>query len=212
MEIAILIFDRLTALDAVGPYEVLSRLPGAEVRFVAEEPGPKRTETRMLSLVADHALADVSEPEILVVPGGFGTRPLMDHEPVIDWIRSAHEASTWTTSVCTGSLLLGAAGVLRGLKATCHWLELERLRELGAEPTGERVVEQGKVITAAGVSSGIDMALRLAAHVAGEDIAQAIQLGIEYDPQPPFDAGSPAKAPQRIVDLVTALGRATEAG
>jgi putative intracellular protease/amidase len=212
MEIAILIFDRLTALDAVGPYEVLSRLPGAEVRFVAEEPGPKRTETRMLSLVADHALADVSEPEILVVPGGFGTRPLMDHEPVIDWIRSAHEASTWTTSVCTGSLLLGAAGVLRGLKATCHWLELERLRELGAEPTSERVVEQGKVITAAGVSSGIDMALRLAAHVAGEDIAQAIQLGIEYDPQPPFDAGSPAKAPQRIVDLVTALGRATEAG
>jgi putative intracellular protease/amidase len=212
MEIAILIFDRLTALDAVGPYEVLSRLPGAEVRFVAEEPGPKRTETRMLSLVADHALADVSEPEILVVPGGFGTRPLMDHEPVIDWIRSAHEGSTWTTSVCTGSLLLGAAGVLRGLKATCHWLELERLRELGAEPTSERVVEQGKVITAAGVSSGIDMALRLAAHVAGEDIAQAIQLGIEYDPQPPFDAGSPAKAPQRIVDLVTALGRATEAG
>jgi putative intracellular protease/amidase len=212
MEIAILIFDRLTALDAVGPYEVLSRLPGAEVRFVAEEPGPKRTETRMLSLVADHALADVSEPEILVVPGGFGTRPLMDHEPVIDWIRSAHEGSTWTTSVCTGSLLLGAAGVLRGLKATCHWLELERLRELGAEPTGERVVEQGKVITAAGVSSGIDMALRLAAHVAGEDIAQAIQLGIEYDPQPPFDAGSPEKAPQRIVDLVTALGRATEAG
>jgi putative intracellular protease/amidase len=212
MEIAILIFDRLTALDAVGPYEVLSRLPGAEVRFVAEETGPKRTETRMLSLVADHALADVSEPEILVVPGGFGTRPLMDHEPVIDWIRSAHEASTWTTSVCTGSLLLGAAGVLRGLKATSHWLELERLRELGAEPTSERVVEQGKVITAAGVSSGIDMALRLAAHVAGEDIAQAIQLGIEYDPQPPFDAGSPAKAPQRIVDLVTALGRATEAG
>jgi putative intracellular protease/amidase len=212
MEIAILIFDRLTALDAVGPYEVLSRLPGAEVRFVAEEPGPKRTETRMLSLVADHALADVSEPEILLVPGGFGTRPLMDHEPVIDWIRSAHEASTWTTSVCTGSLLLGAAGVLRGLKATSHWLELERLRELGAEPTSERVVEQGKVITAAGVSSGIDMALRLAAHVAGEDIAQAIQLGIEYDPQPPFDAGSPEKAPQRIVDLVTALGRATEAG
>jgi putative intracellular protease/amidase len=212
MEIAILIFDRLTALDAVGPYEVLSRLPGAEVRFVAEEPGPKRTETRMLSLVADHALADVSEPEILLVPGGFGTRPLMDHEPVIDWIRSAHEGSTWTTSVCTGSLLLGAAGVLRGLKATSHWLELERLRELGAEPTSERVVEQGKVITAAGVSSGIDMALLLAAHVAGEDIAQAIQLSIEYDPQPPFDAGSPEKAPQRVVDLVTAFGRATEAG
>jgi putative intracellular protease/amidase len=211
VEIAILIFDRLTALDAVGPYEVLSRLPGAEVRFVAEEPGPKRTETDMLSLVADYALADVSEPEILVVPGGFGTRPLIGHEPVLDWIRSAHERSTWTTSVCTGSLLLGAAGVLDGLKATSHWLELERLREFGAEPTAERVVEQGKVITAAGVSSGIDMALRLAAHVAGEDVAQAIQLGIEYDPQPPFDAGSPQKAPQHVVDLVTAFGAATEA-
>jgi putative intracellular protease/amidase len=212
MEIAILIFDRLTALDAVGPYEVLSRLPGAEVRFVAEEPGPKRTETGMLSLVADDALADVTEPEILVVPGGFGTRPLMEHAPVLDWIRSVHERSTWTTSVCTGSLLLGAAGILEGLKATTHWLELERLRELGAEPTAERVVEQGKVITAAGVSSGIDMALRLAAHVAGDDIAQAIQLGIEYDPQPPFDAGSPKKAPRHVVDLVTAFDRATEAG
>jgi putative intracellular protease/amidase len=212
MEIAILIFDRLTALDAVGPYEVLSRLPGAEVRFVAEEPGPKRTETGMLSLVADDALADVTEPEILVVPGGFGTRPLMEHAPVLDWIRSVHERSTWTTSVCTGSLLLGAAGILEGLKATTHWLELERLRELGAEPTAERVVEQGKVITAAGVSSGIDMALRLAAHVAGDDIAQAIQLGIEYDPQPPFDAGSPKKAPRHVVDLVTAFERATEAG
>jgi putative intracellular protease/amidase len=212
MEIAILIFDRLTALDAVGPYEVLSRLPGAEVRFVAEEPGPKRTETGMLSLVADDALADVAEPEILVVPGGFGTRPLIDREPVLDWIRSAHETSTWTTSVCTGSLLLGAAGVLQGLKATTHWLELERLREFGADPTGERVVEQGKVITAAGVSSGIDMALRLASHVAGDDVAQAIQLGIEYDPQPPFDAGSPAKAPKHVVDLVTAVGRAAQAG
>jgi putative intracellular protease/amidase len=212
MEIAILIFDRLTALDAVGPYEVLSRLPGAEVKFVAEEPGPIRTETRMLSLVADHELGDVSEPEILVVPGGFGTRPLMEHEPVLDWIRSAHERSTWTTSVCTGSLLLGAAGVLEGLKATTHWLELERLRELGAEPTAERVVEQGKVITAAGVSSGIDMALRLASHVAGDDVAKAIQLGIEYDPQPPFDAGSPAKAPKQVVELVTALGRAAQAG
>jgi putative intracellular protease/amidase len=210
VEIAILIFDRLTALDAVGPYEVLSRLPGAEVRFVAEEPGPKRTETRMLSLVADDALSDVTEPEIVVVPGGFGTRSLTENERVIDWIRSAHETSTWTTSVCTGSLLLGAAGVLEGLEATTHWLQLERLRDFGALPTGQRVVEQGKVITAAGVSSGIDMALRLAAHVAGDDLAKAIQLGIEYDPQPPFDAGSPQKAPAHIVELVTSLGRAAE--
>jgi putative intracellular protease/amidase len=210
VEIAILIFDRLTALDAVGPYEVLSRLPGAEVRFVAEEPGPKRTETRMLSLVADDALSDVTEPEIVVVPGGFGTRSLIENERVIDWIRSAHETSTWTTSVCTGSLLLGAAGVLEGLEATTHWLQLERLRDFGALPTGQRVVEQGKVITAAGVSSGIDMALRLAAHVACDDLAKAIQLGIEYDPQPPFDAGSPQKAPAHIVELVTSLGRAAE--
>jgi putative intracellular protease/amidase len=202
MEIAILIFDRLTALDAVGPYEVLSRLPGAEVRFVAREPGPKTTETQMLSLVADRSLAEAPNPEIVVVPGGFGTRELLDDEDVLGWISGTHETSRWTTSVCTGSLLLGAAGVLNGLKATSHWLWLDRLAEFGAEPTRARVVEQGKVVTAAGVSSGIDMALTLAQRIAGDDIAQAIQLGIEYDPEPPFDAGSPARAPKHIVDLV----------
>ena len=211
VEIAILLFDRLTALDAVGPYEVLSRLPGAEVKFVATEPGPQRTETRMLSLVADHSLSDVRQPEIVLIPGGFGTRELLDDEPVLDWIRSVHETSRWTTSVCTGSLLLGAAGVLRGLKATTHWLVLDRLAEFGAEPTSERVVEQGKVITAAGVSSGIDMALRLAQLEAGDDVAQGIQLGIEYDPQPPFDAGSAEKAPKHVVEVVTALARGLEA-
>ena len=168
MEIVIPIFDGITALDAVGPYEVLSRLPGAELKFAALEPGPKRTENDVLALFADHALAELPHPEVVVVPGGFGTRALMHDEAMLDWVRGAHERSEWTTSVCTGALILGAAGILRGLKATTHWLSLDMLRDLGAEPTLERVVEEGKVITAAGVSSGIDMALRLAASIAGD--------------------------------------------
>ena len=211
MQIAILLFEGFTALDAVGPYEVLSRLPDAEVRFVAAEPGPTVTETGSLSLVAEGSLADAQAPEIVLVPGGFGTRALLDDDELLGWIRSVHETSRWTTSVCTGSLLLGAAGVLRGLKATSHWAALDRLAEFGAEPTSERVVEEGKVITAAGVSAGIDMALRLASHVAGEDVAKAIQLGIEYDPQPPFDAGSPATAPDRLVEGMRAVLRQREA-
>jgi len=202
MEIAILIFDRITALDAVGPYEVLCRLPGATVRFVAVEPGPKRTDNGALALVADYDLAAAPRPEIVVVPGGIGSRVALRDERVLAWVRAVHATSQWTTSVCTGSLILGAAGLLKGLKATTHWLQLERLREFGAEPTLERVVEQGKVITAAGVSSCIDMALRLAERVAGPDVAQAIQLSIEYDPQPPFDAGSPAKAPSHVREIV----------
>jgi putative intracellular protease/amidase len=205
MEIAIPIFDRLTALDAVGPYEVLSRLPGARVRFVAQEAGPKHTETEMLSLVAEANLDEVPRPEVLVVPGGYGTRPLMEDESMLDWIRQAHEHTQWTTSVCTGSLLLAAAGLLEGLEATTHWASLDVLERYGAKPTQERVVEQGKIITAAGVSSGIDMALTLAAHIAGDEVAQAIQLGIEYDPQPPFDSGSLAKAPEAVKQL--ALGK-----
>jgi len=205
MNIAILIFDRLTALDAVGPYEVLSRMPGWTVNFVAAEPGPKRTETGMLALVADRALSELSEPEVIVVPGGYGTRELMEDETILGWLRHAHEHSQWTTSVCTGSLLLGAAGILDGLEATTHWMALDRLGELGAIPVSRRVVEQGKVITAAGVSSGIDMALTLAARIAGPELAQGIQLGIEYDPEPPFDSGSLAKAPPKIVDMVRAV-------
>jgi putative intracellular protease/amidase len=208
VEIVIPIFDGITALDAVGPYEVLSRLPGADVKFAALDPSPKRTENGVLALVADHALADVPHPDIVVVPGGFGTRPLMNDDAMLDWIRGAHDGSDWTTSVCTGALLLGAAGILRGLRATTHWLSLDVLSDLGAEPTLERVVEQGKVITAAGVSSGIDMALHLAARVAGDEVAQGIQLAIEYDPQPPFDAGSPARAPEAIVERLRALGAA----
>jgi putative intracellular protease/amidase len=211
MRIAIPIFDRLTALDAVGPYEVLSRLPGATVHFVAAEPGMKRTETNMLGLSADIALDDLPDPEIFVVPGGYGTRALIEDEQFVGWVRRAHETSNWTTSVCTGSLVLAAAGILDGLEATTHWLEYDLLERLGAKPTSRRVVEQGKVITAAGVSSGIDMALLLAARVAGEDVAKGIQLGIEYDPQPPYDCGSPAKAGERIVELVTGVERREQA-
>jgi transcriptional regulator GlxA family with amidase domain len=203
MDIAIPLYDRFTALDAVGPYEVLSRMPGATVHFLgADGTGPKKTETGMLTILAERPLEDFPHPEVIVVPGGFGTRDLMKDERVLDWIREVHATSQWTTSVCTGALLLGAAGLLDGLRATTHWLELESLRELGAEPTEDRVVVQGKVITAAGVSSGIDMALALAAKIAGPEWAQGIQLGIEYDPQPPFDAGSTAKAPPEIVELL----------
>ncbi len=202
MRIAIPIFDAITALDAVGPYEVLSRLPGAEVVFVAAQPGPQRTENGVLALTADRSLNELPDPEVVVVPGGFGTRALMTDETMLGWLRVVHATSQWTTSVCTGSLLLGAAGLLDGLRATTHWLELETLRQFGAEPVSERVVVQGKVITAAGVSSGIDMALLLASRIAGDEIAQAIQLGIEYDPQPPFASGSVASAPPEIVELV----------
>ena len=208
MQIAILIFDGLTALDAIGPYEVLSRLPGAELRFVAKDVGPKRTDTGALGVQADASIADLSGPDLVLVPGGQGNRPLMQDAEVLDWLRGAHESSTWTTSVCTGSLVLGAAGILDGKRATTHWAYLDQLRELGAEVVEERVVEDGKVVTAAGVSSGIDMALHLAGRIAGEVVAQAIQLGIEYDPDPPFDSGSPAKASPEVIELVRAAERA----
>jgi putative intracellular protease/amidase len=204
MNIAIPVFDQITALDAIGPYEVLSRLPGAEVKFISHQPGPQRTENGMLALHADAVFDELPDPEIVVFPGGFGTRALMDDATVLSWVRGAHATSAWTTSVCTGSLVLAAAGILDGLDATTHWLMLDMLERYGAIPVERRVVEQGKIITAAGVSSGIDMALRLAAKIAGDDYAQAIQLGIEYDPQPPFDSGSTATARPEIVELVRA--------
>ncbi len=207
MEIAILIFERLTALDAIGPYEVLRSMPDSTVRFVGKAPGPVRTDAGSLALVADYALEDVTAPDILVVPGGPGQVALMDDNRVLEWIRRVHETTRWTTSVCTGSLVLAGAGLLKGLRATTHWLAMDVLRELGAEPTLERVVRQGKIITAAGVSSGIDMALRLVALERGEEMAQAIQLAIEYDPQPPFDAGSPEKAPPAVVERLRSRSR-----
>ncbi len=205
MQIAFLLFDGITALDAVGPYEVLSRLPDAHVRFVAAHVGPQRCDMGSLALTAEHSLADVPSPDIVVVPGGPGTRELLANAEVLDWIRTAHRTSAWTTSVCTGALLLGAAGLLVGTPATTHWRALEDLAACGAVPTRARVVETGKIITAAGVSAGIDMALLLAQRVAGDRVAQAIQLIIEYDPQPPFDAGSPDRASAAVAALAREL-------
>ena len=212
MQVAYLIYDRFTALDITGPHDVLNSVPGTESVFVAEEAGPVRNESDTLSLVADAAIADVRSPDVVVVPGGFGTRALLDHEPLLDWLRQAHETTTWTTSVCTGSLLLAAAGLLDGVPATTHWLARDLLGELGAKPVRDRVVQHGKIMTAAGVSSGIDMALRLVQVLHGDEVAQAVQLGIEYDPEPPLDAGSPEKAPQAIVDVVTAAFAAQDDG
>jgi putative intracellular protease/amidase len=212
MDIVCFVFDRLTALDVVGPYDVLQRLPGAKVTFVGKAVGPVRTENGMLGLVADVSIDDVSSADVLVVPGGIGTRALLGEDAVTEWVRAIDATTTWTTSVCTGSLVLGAAGLLQGKRATTHWAVLDMLRNFGATPVSERVVEEGKIITAAGVSSGIDMALRLASYLAGDDVAQAIQLGIEYDPQPPFDTGSVAKAPDHVRDLAVAgLRREDEA-
>jgi transcriptional regulator GlxA family with amidase domain len=208
MKIAILIFDKLTALDAVGPYEVLRSVPGWEVQFVATSKGEKRTDSGALGLSADHSLDEVTDPDVVLVPGGIGNRPLLEDERVLSWLREVDRTTTWTTSVCTGSLVLGAAGLLEGKRATGHWLQLEPLRAYGADPVGGRFVEDGKIITAAGVSAGIDMALHLVGREAGPEVAQAIQLAIEYDPQPPFDAGSPAKASAAIVEAVTAVADA----
>ena len=203
MQIAIPIYDGFTALDAIGPYDVLSRVPGAEVVFCAERPGEKRTESGMVGVTADRALADVPEPDVIVVPGGTGNRRLLDSgNELVRWIADVHEGTTWTASVCTGSLLLAKAGVLEGVDATTHWANRDALAALGANPVTERVVERGKVMTAAGVSSGIDMALTLAERLTNETIAQAIQLGIEYDPDPPHDTGTLEKAPPELVELV----------
>jgi transcriptional regulator GlxA family with amidase domain len=212
MEIAIPLFDRFTALDAIGPYETLSRLPGARVTFVAAEPGPVATDNRMLRMVAERAWDDMPDPDIVVIPGGIGTRAMMNDTRLIGWVRTAHRTTQWTCSVCTGSLVLGAAGLLDGLDATTHWMAMDTLASTGARPTGQRVVEHGKIITAAGVSAGIDMGLTLAAKIAGDVVAQAIQLGIEYDPQPPFDAGSPDKAPEEVVAICRSVESLLDAG
>jgi transcriptional regulator GlxA family with amidase domain len=210
MKTAILVFPGFTALDAIGPYEVLRSVPGWEVSFVGPERGEVRTDAGSLGLTVDAALEEVTAADVVLVPGGAGNRPLMSDERVLAWLRDLDRTTRWTTSVCTGSLVLGAAGLLDGRRATGHWLYLDPLATFGAEPTAERVVEDGKVLTAAGVSAGIDMALHLVAKEAGPEVAQAVQLALEYDPQPPFDAGSPAKAPTAIVDLVTAVSQAED--
>jgi putative intracellular protease/amidase len=207
VQIAILLYDRFTVLDAIGPYQVLSGIPGAEAVFVAEQPGTIRDEVGSLVLSAQAGLDDVPRPDVVVVPGGPGQRDQMRDGPVHEWLRATDRTSTWTTSVCTGSLILAGAGPLAGRRATTHWLAMDELGALGATPVGDRVVSDGKYVTAAGVSSGIDMALTLAGRLAGDDTAQAIQLMIEYDPQPPYDAGSADRAPAEIVSRLRARSR-----
>ena len=198
MKIVFLFYEGITALDAIGPHEILSRLPGASTFRVAERTGPIQTDASQLKLIADYSLTDVTNADVILVPGAGNATALSDHPETLEWLRSIHVTTTWTTSVCTGSLILGAAGILSNLKATTHWAAFDRLKLWKAIPTKERVVEDGKVITAAGVSAGIDMALILSSKIAGEKFAQAIQLGIEYDPHPPFDVGSPEKADPMI--------------
>jgi transcriptional regulator GlxA family with amidase domain len=210
MQIALALYPKFTALDIVGPFQVLADVPGHEVVFVAGEAGPVVDHTGRCPLVATATFADVTAPDVVVVPGElFADRD----DRVVQWLRQVHPSTTWTTSVCTGSLYLAAAGILDGLDATTHWARADQLERLGARYTEQRVVEQGKVITAAGVSSGIDMALTLLDRMYGPAIAQSVQLAIEYDPRPPFDAGSPSKAPADVVELAkAALGDPASAG
>jgi len=204
VQIVIPLFDRLTALDAIGPYEVLQRLPDATVTFVGTRVGEVRTENGFLGLTVDAHVADVPEPDVVVVPGGVGTRQAVFDEELVGWVRHAHETTRYTTSVCTGSFVLGAAGLLDGLTATTHWSVLAELGQFGCEPTMDRVVEHldRRIVTAAGVSSGIDMALRLSELLVDDVAAMAMQLMIEYDPQPPLDAGHLDKAGDAVVERV----------
>jgi putative intracellular protease/amidase len=204
MEIAILAYPDMTALDAIGPYEILSRWPDTRLRFVAEEAGPVRTDTGALALHAEASIDDVDAADLVLVPGGPGDRAVRQRPRVLEWLRARHEATQVTASVCTGSLILAAAGLLKDQPATTHWTQMETLASLGAVPTKARWVESGRVWTAAGVSAGIDMALALTARFVNETFAQALQLGIEYDPAPPFAAGSPDAAPEAVVQLVRA--------
>ncbi len=203
MQVAIALFPGTTALDSIGPYEVLQRVPSIDVVFVGHRRGEVRTDNGMLGLIVDATFDEVTEPDVVVIPGGVGTRKLIKDEVILDWIRAVHPGTLFTTSVCTGSLVLAAAGLLDGMTATTHWSTQDILASLGAVYTQDRVVEHlpQRIITAAGVSSGIDMALRLLELLVDRQAAEASQLMIEYDPQPPFNCGSLAKAPDRIVEL-----------
>ncbi len=202
--VAIPLFPQFTALDGIGPYEVLQRIPSIDVTFIGHERHVVRSDNDMLGIVIDATFDELERPDVIVFPGGQGTRQLLDDERTLDWVRTAHETTRFTTSVCTGSLVLAAAGLLEGLTATTHWGALDVLSKYGATPTGQRVVEHldRRIITAAGVSSGIDMALRLVELLVDRTAAEAAQLMIEYDPQPPFDAGSTAKAGDEVMTRV----------
>ncbi|MET0758743.1 MAG: DJ-1/PfpI family protein [Mycobacterium sp.] len=209
MLVAIPLFPRFTALDAVGPYEVLQRVPTIDVTFVGHRRGEVRSDNGMLGMMVDKSFGEVTRPDVVVFPGGIGTRVLLNDEEVLDWLRDAHDHTTFTTSVCTGALVLAAARLLTGLTATTHWRAQELFNSLGAQYVPQRVVEHlpQRIITAAGVSSGIDMALRLVELLVGRDAAEASQLMIEYDPEPPFDAGDLAKASDATRELAVEFYR-----
>lgn len=213
-QIAIVLYPGFTALDFIGPYEVLRNLPGAEVRFVWHETGPITADSGVLVVGATHSLDETPSPDVIVVPGGMSTPQHARDEKLLDWVRRAHQTATWTTSVCSGSLILAAAGVLNGRRATSHWMVVPMLRTFGVAPVNdERIVHEGRIVTAAGVSAGIDLGLWLAGQLAGEAQAKAIQLVIEYDPQPPFDSGHISKASAATRASATAmLARQTIAG
>jgi transcriptional regulator GlxA family with amidase domain len=201
MKIAILLYDNYTALDVVGPYEVLSNIPGSKIYFTAEKPGLYKN-IKGIQIAADCSLNDMEDPEIIVIPGGFGIDAILNNKEILQWINMVHEQSQWTTSVCSGSLLLAAAGVLNGCKVTTHWNRVEQLKKYQVEFVNNRYVRDGKIITSAGVSAGIDMALYLTSLVVNEKFAKTVQLAIEYDPKPPFDSGSPDKAPKEVVEMI----------
>jgi len=203
LRVAIPLFPQFTALDAIGPYEVLAQVPAFDITFAGHARGEVRAGNGMLGLVVDARFEDLPSPDVIIFPGG-DTRLLQSDARVLDWVRGAHASTTWTTSVCTGSLVLGAAGLLGGLTATTHWARYADLAACGATPVSERVVEHPgrRIITAAGVSAGIDMALRLTELLADRTAAQAAQLLIEYDPQPPFDCGTRPKATAEVMARV----------
>jgi transcriptional regulator GlxA family with amidase domain len=205
-DVVIFLYDRMTALDAIGPYEVLRCVPGVRVRFVAKTAGLVRPDSGLQMLNAEHGIGDVTSADILLVPGGDASGPIQDQE-VLDWIRRIDRTTKWTTSVCVGSVILGAAGLLKGVPATSHWNTLQDLRHFGAEPLEQRFVRHGKIMTAAGVSAGIDMALQLVAIEYGEDVAKSVQLLIEYDPHPPLDSGSTSKASTATIDRARQMRR-----
>jgi transcriptional regulator GlxA family with amidase domain len=212
MHLAIGLYDGFTALDVIGPYQVFANVPGVDITWCADRTGLIHDDTGALQVQVDATFDDVPSPDILLVGGGIITRRLAEERaPVVGWIEAAHPNTTWTTSVCTGSLLLGAAGVLEGQPATTHWCSYEALAGYGATPTEQRVVRTGKVVTGAGVSAGIDMALTLVGLMEGADLAEAVQLGIEYDPQPPYDAGAPSKARPEIRGLIEMVVKEAEA-
>lgn len=202
MRVAVVLYPNFTALDVVGPYEVLGRLPDTEVVFVAEQPGLVLDDAKSLALHAV-GLDELTDPDVVLIGGGPGQPAQMADGPLHEWLRAADRTSTWTTAVCTGTLILAGAGLLAGREASTHWLATEKLAELGVTPSKRRVVVDGKYATGAGVSAGIDMALTLAGLIAGDDVARAVQLILEYAPEPPFDAGSPDSAPAHVVKSLT---------